>query len=134
VELVNDRTNQACRRAIGRAPQRVPDLGRGGPVLEQQREQNGSISRQRIQHRVLPGGVEEYLTNVTIWEIANVHPVTVTGVLDIERDRAAAMWQAPGGHDVRLRCWHQASSARRTRSSWEILLRAEVRSCIRDIG
>jgi hypothetical protein len=135
VELVNDRTNQACRRAIGRARQRVPDLGRGGPVLEQQREQNGSISRQRIQHRVLPGGVEEYLTNVTVWEIANVHPVTVAGVLDVERDRTAAMWQAsPGSHGVRLRCWHQASSARTTRSSSEILLRAEVRSRMNDIA
>jgi len=64
-----------------------------------------------------------------------VHPVTVTGVLDVERDRTAAMWQAaPGGHGVRLRCWHQASLARKTSSSSEILLRAEVRSYIRDIA
>jgi hypothetical protein len=101
--------------------------------LEQQREQNGGISRERIQHRVLPGGVEKYLTNAAIWEIANVHPVAVAGVLDIERDRTAAMWQtSPGSHGVRLRCWHQASSARTTRSSSEILLRVEVRSYIRD--
>jgi hypothetical protein len=99
VELVNDRANQACGRAIGRAPQRVPDLGRWSAVLEQQREQNGGISRERIQHRVLLGGVEEYLANSAVREIANVHPVTVTGVLDVERDRTAAMWQAPpGGH------------------------------------
>src|SRR5262245_36972878 len=128
MELVNDRANQACGRAIGRAPQRVPDFGRQGAVLEQQREQDGGISRQRIQRRVLLGGVDEYLTNGAVREIANVHPVTVTGVLDVERDRTAAMWQAPpGGHGVRLRCCQQASSARNTRSS-EILLRAEVPS------
>jgi hypothetical protein len=135
VELVNERTNQACGRAIGKAPQRVPDLGRGGSVLQQQREQNGSISRKRIQHRVLLGGVEEYLANGAIREIANVHPVTMAGVLDVERDRTAAMWQAsPGGHGVRLQCCHQASSARNTRSSSEILLRAEVRSFINDMA
>jgi hypothetical protein len=135
MELVNDRANQACGRAIGRAPQRVPDLGRQGAVLEQQRKQNGGISRERIQHRVLLGGVEEYLTNGAVREIANVHPVTVTGVLDVERDRTAPMWQAsPGVHRVRLRCWHQASPARRTRSSSEILLRAQVRSRINDIA
>jgi hypothetical protein len=49
MELVNDRANQVCGRAIGRAPLRVPDLGRQGAVLEQQREQDGGISRQRIQ-------------------------------------------------------------------------------------
>jgi hypothetical protein len=64
-----------------------------------------------------------------------VHPVTVTGVLDVERDRAAAMWQAsPDGHGVRLQRCHQASSARDTRSSSEILLRAEVRSFINDMA
>src|SRR5262249_28327570 len=31
-------------------------------------------------------------------------------------------------HGVRLRCWHQASSPRRTRLSSEILLRGEARS------
>jgi hypothetical protein len=63
-----------------------------------------------------------------------VHPVTVTGVLDVDRDRTAAMWQAPpGGHGIRLRCWHQASSARKTSSSSEILLRAEAHSYIRDM-
>ena len=101
-------------------------------MLEQQREQNGSISRQRIQHRVLPGGVEEYLTNVTIWEIANVHPVTVAGVLDVERDRTVPMWQAaPGGHGVRLRCCQQASLGAKLS---EVLLRAEVRSFINDMA
>jgi hypothetical protein len=113
----------------------VPDLGRGRPVLEQQREQDGSISRERIQHRVLFGGVEEYVANSPIREIANVHAVTVAGVLDIERDRTAAMWQAsPACHGVRLRCWHQASSARNTCSSPEILLRAEMRSVISDMA
>jgi len=73
------------------------DLGRQGAVLEQQREQDGGISRQRIQRRVLLGGVDEYLTNGAVREITNVHPVTVTGVLDVERDRTAAMWQAPPG-------------------------------------
>src|SRR5262245_52361921 len=116
MELVNDRANQACGRAIGRAPQRVPDLGRGGPVLEQQREQNGDISRERIQHRVLLGGVGEYFANGAVRKIANVHPVTVTGVLDVECDRTAPMWQAsPGVHRVRL-------------------LRAEVRSYSWDIS
>jgi hypothetical protein len=135
MEFVNDRANQACGRAIGRAPQRVPDLGWRSLMLEQQREQNGGLSRERIQHRALLGGVEEYLANGAIREITNVHPGAVAGVLDVKRDRTAAMWQAaPGGHGARLRCWHQASSARNTRSSWEILLRAEVRSCIRDIG
>jgi hypothetical protein len=132
MELVNDRANQACGRAIGRAPQRVPDLGRRGPVLEQQREQNGGISRERIQHRVLLGGVEEYLANGAVRKIANVHPVTVTGVLDVERDRTAAMWQAaPGGHGVRLRCCQQASLGA---ESSEILLCAEVRSFINDMA
>src|SRR5262249_61681434 len=135
MELVNDRANQACGRAIGRAPQRVPNLGRWSAVLEQQREQNGGISRERIQHRVLLGGVEEYLANGAVREIANVHPVTVTGVLDVERDRTAPMWQtSPGGHGVRLQRCHQASSARDTRSSSEILLRAEVRSFINDMA
>src|SRR5215472_816884 len=97
MEVVNDRANQACGRAIGRAPQRVPDLGWQGAVLEQQREQNGDISRERIQHRVLLGGVEEYLANGAVRKIANVHRVTVTGVLDVERDRTAPMWQAPPG-------------------------------------
>src|SRR5262249_14942559 len=106
MELVNDRANQACGRAIGTAPQRVADLGGRDAVLEQQRKQNGGISRERIQHRVLLGGVEEYLANGAVRKIANVHPVTVTGVLDVERDRTAPMWQAsPGGHRVRLRCW-----------------------------
>jgi hypothetical protein len=55
-------------------------------------------------------------------------------MLDVERDRTAAMWQAsPGGHGVRLRCCQQASSARSTRSSSEILLRAKVRSYISNI-
>jgi hypothetical protein len=135
MELVNDRANQACGRAIGRAPQRVPDFGRQGAVLEQQRKQNGGISRERIQHRVLLGGVEEYLASGAVRKIANVHPVTVTGVLDIERDCTAPMWQAsPGGHGVRLQCCHQASSARNTRSSSEILLRAEVRSVTNDMA
>jgi hypothetical protein len=49
MELVNDRANQTCGRAIGRAPQRVTDLGRQGAVLEQQREQYGGIGRQLIQ-------------------------------------------------------------------------------------
>jgi hypothetical protein len=83
----------------------------------------------------LLGGVDEYLTNGAVREIANVHPVTVTGVLDVERDRTAAMWQAPsGGHGIRLRRWHQESSARKTSSSSEILLRAEVRSFINDMA
>jgi hypothetical protein len=132
MELVNDRANQACGRAIGRAPQRVPDLGRRGPVLEQQREQNGGISRERIQRRVLLGGIEEYLANGAIREIANVHPVTVVGMLDVERDRTAAMWQAsPGGHGVRLRCCQQASLGA---EPLEILLRAGVRSFISDMA
>jgi hypothetical protein len=92
VELVNDRANQACGRAIRRASQRVPDLGRWGAVLEQQREQNGCISRERIQHRVLLGGVEKYLANGAIREIAKVDPVTVAGVFDVECERTAAMW------------------------------------------
>jgi hypothetical protein len=55
-------------------------------------------------------------------------------VLDVKRDRTAPMWRAsPGVHGVRLRCWHQASPARRTRSWSEILLRA-VRSRINDIA
>jgi hypothetical protein len=132
MEFVNDRANQACGHAIGRAPQRVPDLGREGSVLEQQREQNGGISRKRIQHRVLLGGVEEYLANGAIREIANVHPVTMAGVLDVERDRTAAMWQVPpGGHGVRLRCCQQSSLGA---ESSEILLCAEVRSFINDIA
>jgi hypothetical protein len=36
-------------------------------------------------------------------------------------------------HRGRLRCWHQANSARKISSSSEILLRAEVRSYIRDM-
>ena len=36
-------------------------------------------------------------------------------------------------HGVRRRCSHQASSVRNIRSSWEILLRAEVRSFINDM-
>jgi hypothetical protein len=132
MELVNDRANQACGRAIGRPPQRVPDLGRRGPVLEQQREQNGGISRERIQHRVLLGGIEEYLANGAIREIANVHPVTMVGMLDVERDRTAAMWQAsPGGHGVRLRCCQQTSLGAEPS---EILLCAEVRSFINDMA
>jgi hypothetical protein len=80
----------------------------------------------------LLGGVDEYLTNCAVWEIANVHPVTVTGVLDVERDRTAAMWQAPpGGHGVRLRCCQQASLGA---ESSEILLCAEVRSFINDMA
>jgi hypothetical protein len=76
--------------------------------------------------------VEKYLTQGAIREIANVPPVTVTGVLDIERDRTAAMWQAPpGGHGVRLRLCQQTSLGA---ESSEILLRAEVRSYIRDIA
>jgi hypothetical protein len=99
MELVNDRANQAGRRAIGRVPQRVADLGRSDVVLQQQRKQNGGISRECIEHRVLLGGIEEYLANGAVRKIANVHPVTVTGVLDVERERAAPMWQAtPGGH------------------------------------
>jgi hypothetical protein len=134
VELVNDHANQACGRAIGRAPQRVPDLVRRGAVLEQQREQNGGISGERIQRRVLLGGVEEYLTNGAVREITDVHSVMVASVLDVESDRTAAMRQAaPGGHGVRLRCWHQANSAGKTSSSSEILLRAELRSFIHDI-
>src|SRR5262245_33300621 len=104
-------------------------------MLEQKREQNGGISRERIQHRILLGGVEEYLTNAAIREITNVHPVTMAGVLDVESDRTAAVWQAPpDGHGVPLRCWHQASSARTTRSSSEILLRAEWSSYISDMA
>jgi hypothetical protein len=77
-------------------------------------------------------GVDEYLTNGAVREIANVHPVTVTGVLDVERDRTAAMWQAPpGGHGVRLRCCQQASLGA---ESSEVLLRAEVRSFINDMA
>jgi hypothetical protein len=103
--------------------------------LEQQRKQNGGISRERIEHRVLLGGVEEYLANGAVRKIANVQPVTVTGVLDVERDRTAPMWQAsPGGHGVRLRRWHQASLARKTSSCSEILLRAEMRSFINDMA
>jgi hypothetical protein len=132
MEVVNDRANQACGRAIGRAPQRVPDLGWQGAVLEQQREQNGDISRERIQHRVLLGGVEEYLANGAVRKIANVHRVTVTGVLDVERDRTAPMWQAPpGGHGVRLRCCLQASLSA---ESSQILLCAEVPSFINDMA
>ena len=73
--------------------------------------------------------------NGAVKEIANVHPVTVTVVLNVERDRTAAMWQAPpGGHGVHLRCCQQASSSRNTRSPSEILLRAEVRSFINDMA
>jgi hypothetical protein len=80
----------------------------------------------------LLGGVDEYLTNGAVREKANVHPVTVTGVLDVESDRTAAMWQAPpGGHGVRLRCCQQASLGA---ESSEILLRAEVRSFINDMA
>jgi hypothetical protein len=80
----------------------------------------------------LLGGVDEYLTNGAVREKANVHPVTVTGVLDVERDRTAAMWQVPpGGHGVRLRCCQQASLGA---ESSEILLRAEVRSVINDMA
>ena len=51
------------------------------------------------------------------------------GGVDVESDRTAAMRQAaPGGRGARLRCWHQANSAGKTSSSWEILLRAELRS------
>jgi hypothetical protein len=97
--------------------------------LEQQREQNGGISRERIQHRVLLGGIEEYLADGAVRKIANVHPVTMAGVLDVERDRNAAMWQAsPGGHGVRLRCCQQASLGAEPS---EILLCAEVRSFIK---
>jgi hypothetical protein len=91
MEFVNDRANQACGRTIGRAPQRVPDLGGRGPVLEQQREQNGGISRERIQRRVLLGGIEEYLADGAVRKIANLHPVAVTGVLDVACERNAAM-------------------------------------------
>jgi hypothetical protein len=78
-------------------------------------------------------GIEEYLADGAVGEVANVHPVTVTGVLDVERDRTAAMWQAPppGGHGVRLRCCRQASLGA---ESLEILLRAEVRSFINDMA
>jgi hypothetical protein len=69
----------------------MSDLGRWSAVLEQQRKENRGISRERIQHRVLLGGVEEYLPNGATREITNVHSVTVAGVLDVERDRTAAM-------------------------------------------
>jgi hypothetical protein len=102
MELVNDRANQACGRTIGRAPQRVPDLNRQSAMLQQQRHQDRSISRKRIQRRVLLGSVEEHFAQSAIREIAHVHPVTVTGVLDVERDCTAAMWQtlsSGGRHD-----------------------------------
>jgi hypothetical protein len=111
MELVNDRANQACGRAIGRAPQRVPDPGQRRAMLEQQREQNGGISRERIQRRILLRGIKEYLTDGAVWKIANVHPVTVTGVLDAKGDRTAAMWQAPPG------CHRAASIASVERTS-----------------
>jgi hypothetical protein len=80
----------------------------------------------------LLGGVDEYLTNGAVREIANVHPVTATGVFDVERDRTAAMWQAPSdGHGVRLRCCLQASLSV---ESSQILLCAEVRSFINDMA
>src|SRR6516164_4851717 len=91
MELVNDRANQACGRAIGRAPQRVPDLVRQGAVLEQQRKQNGGISRERIQHRVLLGGVEEYLANGAVREAPDLHPKMMAGVLELDGDRASAL-------------------------------------------
>jgi len=40
---------------------------------------------------------------------------------------------ARDAHGLRLRCWRQASSARKTGPSSEILLRAEARSYIRDM-
>src|SRR5262245_27501495 len=53
------------------------------------------------------------------------------GCADNGERSGAAMWQAPsGGHSVRLRCCQQASLVGRdTRSSSEILLRAEARTC-----
>jgi hypothetical protein len=77
-------------------------------------------------------GIEEYLADGAVRKIANVHPVTVTGVLDVERDRTAAMWQAPpGGHGIRLRYCQQASLGA---ESSEILLCAEVRWFINDMA
>jgi hypothetical protein len=113
----------------------VADLAGSGAVLQQQREQDGDIRRNRVQGRVLLRSVEKYLGQRAIREASDLHPKTMAGVLELDGDRTAPMWQAsPGGHGVRLQCCHQASSARNTRSSSEILLRAEVRSFINDMA
>jgi hypothetical protein len=91
MELVNDRANQACGRAIGTAPQHVADLGGRDAVLEQQRKQNGGIGRERIEHRVLLGGVEEYLAQGAIREAPDLHPKSMAGVLKLDGERASAL-------------------------------------------
>src|SRR5215471_14541802 len=74
-EFVNNHTDQAGGRAIGRAPQRVPDLGRQNGMLQKQRHQDRSVGGKRVQRRVLLGGVEKHLAWSAIREIANLQPV-----------------------------------------------------------
>src|SRR6516165_10414747 len=69
----------------------MADLGRHDGVLQQQRKQNGGISRERIQHRVLLGGVEEYLANGAVREAPDLHPKMMAGVLELDGDRASAL-------------------------------------------
>jgi hypothetical protein len=98
MELINDRANQACGCAIGRAPQRVPYLVRQDAVLEQQRKQNGGISCERIQHRVLLGSVEKYLAQGAIREAPDLHPKTMAGVLEFDGDCASALLETAAVH------------------------------------
>jgi hypothetical protein len=77
----------------------VADLDGRGAVLQQQREQDGGVSRKCVQSRILLRSVEKYLAQGAIREASDLHPKTMAGVLELDGDRASSSRQtAAQGH------------------------------------
>jgi hypothetical protein len=71
----------------------VTYLGRRRAVLQQQRNQNGGVSGERVQARVLFGGVKEELARRAVGKTTDMGPEAVACVLKLECDGAAAIRQ-----------------------------------------
>jgi hypothetical protein len=76
----------------------VADLGGRGAVLQQQRNQDGGISRKCVQARVLLRSVEKYLAQGAIREAPDLHPKMMAGVLELDGDSPSAIGNMEGKH------------------------------------
>jgi hypothetical protein len=86
----------------------VADLGGRGAVLQQQRNQDGGISRKCVQARVLLRSVEKYLAQGAIREAPDLHPKMMAGVLEIDGDCASALRETVAVAAVHARVRHGA--------------------------
>src|SRR5260370_23627317 len=87
-------------------------------MLQQQRNQDGGISRKCVQVRVLLRSVEKYLAQGAIREAPDLHPKLMAGVLKLDGDCASALREtAAQDHVVDPRRLMSTSPAN-SRSAW----------------